>query len=192
MEQEGREQWKRFFVIKTGNTNGAHGSVVERLQTFGQTEVMSRADCDYCLVFCPIVSRVGTDIREALNKIPSDKPVILVVMYHTFNKNYTIIESRRQVTHPNVHLTVDCLFYENRLLKCDRNDIMWRDIERLLGISTLQITWKTILKCCRKHWIVSGILCGTVAFFLLRVLVERVEAGLTIPDWMQWVNREGQ
>lgn len=53
-----------------GKTNGAHHDFVEKLRDVGHTEVNSPEQCDYLVVFCPIVSRVGTDIKEALDKIP--------------------------------------------------------------------------------------------------------------------------
>ncbi|KAM9354935.1 uncharacterized protein KZ484_013099 [Pholidichthys leucotaenia] len=130
------EDWKRFFILQAGRTNGAHQSIVEMLQSFGHSKVMSPEDGDYLVVFCPIVSRVGTDIAEAQNCIPSAKPVILVVMHHTFNENSVVGESRRQVTHPNVRLMVDCLFYQDKLLKCRLNNIMREEIQKFLRVLT--------------------------------------------------------
>uniref|UniRef100_A0A3Q4GYF0 Uncharacterized protein n=1 Tax=Neolamprologus brichardi TaxID=32507 RepID=A0A3Q4GYF0_NEOBR len=109
---------------------------VQMLKSIGQTDVTSAAECDYLLVFCPVVSRVGTDIGEALHNITrkkSGKPVILVVMHHTFDPHHVVAESRRQVNNPNVHLTVDCLFFEGHLLSCNLNDTMSGDIKRFFG-----------------------------------------------------------
>lgn len=69
-----------------------------------------------------------------------NKPTILVVMHHTFNPSQIVADSRRQVEDPKVYLTVDCLFYEGKLLNCDRNDIAWFEICRCLGISTSPVT----------------------------------------------------
>uniref|UniRef100_A0A3Q2W4M9 Uncharacterized protein n=1 Tax=Haplochromis burtoni TaxID=8153 RepID=A0A3Q2W4M9_HAPBU len=97
----------------------------EKMISFGQREVNSPEECDYLLVFCPAVSRVGTDITDALSNLPFDlvasvltgsKPMILVVMHHTINPHYVVSKSQRQVNNGNVHLTVDCLFYEDKLL----------------------------------------------------------------------------
>lgn len=65
--------WKVFRVILAGRTNGAHRSIVQKLKDIGQTEETSREESDYCVVFCPVVSRVGTDIAEALDKLPCKK-----------------------------------------------------------------------------------------------------------------------
>ncbi|MEQ2304125.1 hypothetical protein AMECASPLE_023776 [Ameca splendens] len=60
---------RRFYVLVAGKTNGAHQSIVEKMKNVGQVEAYSQDDCDYLLVFCPIASRVQTDINEALRKI---------------------------------------------------------------------------------------------------------------------------
>ncbi|XP_071375548.1 ribonuclease Y-like isoform X3 [Centroberyx affinis] len=53
---------------------------------------------------------------------PGFNPVILVVMHHTFNPNYTVPNSSRVVNNSSVVLVVDCLFYESRgLFDCQRN-----------------------------------------------------------------------
>ncbi|XP_044024965.1 uncharacterized protein LOC122863020 isoform X3 [Siniperca chuatsi] len=144
--------WKKFFVILVGKTNGAHLSFVAKLKGAGQTEVSSPEVSDYVLVFCPITSRVGTDISETLDNFPVGKPAILVVMHHTFNSDHVVAESRRLVNNPNVHLTVDCLFYEGRLLKCNRNDIALFDIKKFLGVSASQVSkWQTCYDWLRSH-----------------------------------------
>ena len=68
-----------------------------------------------------------------------EKPTILVVLHHTFNPNHVIAGSRRQVDKLNVRLTVDCLFYEGKLLKCNRNDIAWYEIQKALGVPAFQV-----------------------------------------------------
>ncbi|CAG5928419.1 unnamed protein product [Menidia menidia] len=55
-------------------------------------------------------------------------------MHQTFDPNRVVADSRRQVNNHNVCLTVDCLFYEGKLLKCSRNDISWGEIQKLLNI----------------------------------------------------------
>lgn len=129
---QGNGSWKVFRVILAGRTNGAHRSIVQKLKDIGQTEETSTQESDYCVIFCPVVSRVGTDIAEALDKIPLGKRAILVVMHHTYNPQHVVAKSRSQVNNSNVHLTVDCLFYEDQLLDSDLNNTMWNDIRRTL------------------------------------------------------------
>ncbi|XP_029606825.1 uncharacterized protein LOC115192448 isoform X2 [Salmo trutta] len=114
---------KKFFTFVAGNTLGSHVEFNHRLNTErGLTEVMSPEQSDVILSFCPIVSRAGTDIEAALQQIPAGKPVILVVLHHTFDSDYTVPDSSRLVTREDVILTVDCLFHESKgLLKCPRN-----------------------------------------------------------------------
>uniref|UniRef100_A0A8C8M6D2 Uncharacterized protein n=1 Tax=Oncorhynchus tshawytscha TaxID=74940 RepID=A0A8C8M6D2_ONCTS len=114
----------KFFTVVTGNTLGSHEELINHLAAKRHlTEVTSLEECDVILAFCPIVSRAGTDIEAALEQIPAGKPVILVVLHHTFDPDYTEPDSSRLVTRGDVILTVDCLFHENQgLLKCPRNE----------------------------------------------------------------------
>ncbi|XP_057178662.1 uncharacterized protein LOC130547040 isoform X1 [Triplophysa rosa] len=80
--------------------------------------------CKFVFVYCPIVSRAGTDIEASLNKIKTEFPkqmVILIVLHHTFNPEIIVSDSSKFVD-DKVSLTVDCLFHEDQgLLKCERN-----------------------------------------------------------------------
>uniref|UniRef100_A0A8C1KEQ4 Uncharacterized protein n=1 Tax=Cyprinus carpio TaxID=7962 RepID=A0A8C1KEQ4_CYPCA len=91
----------------------------------GSTEVHKVEDCNVILVFCPIVSRAGTDIDAALNKLntcPASKPAILMVFHHSFDPDKIVPDSSRFINRRNT-LTVDCLFNEDvGLLTCNRNE----------------------------------------------------------------------
>lgn len=77
---------------------------------------------DIDLVFFPVVSRTGTDIDAVLSKITHSKPVILVVLHHTFDPEAVVSNSRTFVKRDHT-FTVDCLFFEDKgLLKCKRNE----------------------------------------------------------------------
>ncbi|XP_027140470.1 uncharacterized protein LOC104937737 isoform X9 [Larimichthys crocea] len=152
MEQspsESSEQvtWKKFFVHLAGKTNNAHQDFVKEFKRINHTEVDSPESSDYILVFCPVVSRVGTDIGEALESTeknnPGGKPIILVVMHHTFDPDRVIAESRRLVNNQNVKLTVDCLIYEGELLKCDRNDTAWSEVQKIFGVSEVNTVFNS-------------------------------------------------
>ncbi|XP_029532554.1 uncharacterized protein LOC115139383 isoform X2 [Oncorhynchus nerka] len=121
----------KFFTVVTGNTLGSHEKLMNRLAAKKHlTVVTSLEESDVILAFCSIVSRAGTDIEAALKQIPAGKPVILVVLHHTFEPDYTVPDSSRLVTRGDVILTVDCLFYENQgLLECPRNE---EAIEKIL------------------------------------------------------------
>ncbi|XP_076867048.1 uncharacterized protein LOC143518461 isoform X2 [Brachyhypopomus gauderio] len=116
----------KYCIITTGNTLNSHEEFLKRLhEKIPDLMCVSSEQCDVVLVFCPIVSRAGTDIEAAL-KIISDaadsKPAVLVVLHHTFNRFCTVPDSRRSVTRENT-TTVDCLFHEDYgFLNCLKND----------------------------------------------------------------------
>ncbi|CAK6982208.1 uncharacterized protein LOC122863019 isoform X3, partial [Scomber scombrus] len=157
--------WRKFFVVESGKTNGAHLDLVKKIKGIGQSEVYRPEKCDYLLVFCPAVSRVGTNISEALESMPANKPAILVVMHHTFNDKQVVAESRRQVINRNVFLTVDVLFYDKKLLPSGRNHIAWYEIQSFLF--SRQSLWDRI----KGNWICF--IVGSV-FFLIVLKVYNV------------------
>lgn len=172
--------WKKFYVHEAGKTNGAHLSLVNKLKGIGHIPVDSSAVCDYVLVICPAVSRVGTNIGEALDSMPADKPAILVVMHHTFNNKHVVAESKRQVSHPNVYLTVDFLFHEGKLLRdCTRNDIAWFDIHKFLKGPNSQVSrWNFLDRIpiwnsldVSTKWIIGGVTAGVVLVTLVITLI---------------------
>ncbi|CAB1340332.1 unnamed protein product, partial [Coregonus sp. 'balchen'] len=126
----------KFFTVVTGNTLGSHEELINRLTAkMNLTKVTSLEESDVILAFCSIVSWSGTDIEAALKQIPAGKPVILVVLHHTFNSDYTVPDSSRLVTRGDVILTVDCLFHESKgLLECPRNEAAVKDILKKLDI----------------------------------------------------------
>lgn len=57
-----------------GNTLNIHQEILRRLkQRLQLTQVGAEDNCDVIIAFVPIVSRAGTDIESALQKIPSSK-----------------------------------------------------------------------------------------------------------------------
>lgn len=176
-DEEPAVLWKKFYVHVAGKTNGAHVKLVEKLRGIGHTEVKNdNAQYDYVLVICPAVSRVGTNISEALDSMPAGKPVILVVMHHTFNNKQVVAESRRQVNNPNVRLTVDLLFYEGNLLdNCDRNDIAWSEIKKFLQGPNFQVSrwnlWGSNCMDDSSKWIIGVVIAVAVLVLLVTTLI---------------------
>ncbi|XP_057180090.1 uncharacterized protein LOC130547806 [Triplophysa rosa] len=117
----------KLFSMLTGKTNNSHKSFVYSLMNRVEDlrEVPMVDGSNIVLVFCPIVSRAGTDIEAALKMFTdstASKLKVLVVLHHTFEPEKTVPESSRCVNRTDI-LTVDCLFYEDTgLLKCQRND----------------------------------------------------------------------
>ncbi|XP_055786111.1 uncharacterized protein LOC129859907 isoform X2 [Salvelinus fontinalis] len=129
----------KYYTVETGNTLDSHIQFMRRLNNTTRcfTEVESPVESDVIMAFCPIVSRAGTDIEAALQQIPTGKYVILVVLHHTFNPDYTIPDNSRLVTRSDVILTVDCLFHESQrgLLECPHNDAAVKQIRQKLDMT---------------------------------------------------------
>ncbi|XP_064781283.1 uncharacterized protein LOC135505942 isoform X2 [Oncorhynchus masou masou] len=161
----------RFFIFVVGNTLGAHVDLTRHLVIRGGcTEVISQEESDVLMAFCPIVSRAGTDIEAALQQIPAGKPVILVVLHHTFNPDYTVPDNSRLVTRGDVILTVDCLFHESQgLLECHRNEAAVKEILKKLNIHP-EMVCSSVLdciradrRCCQR----SPFVVGLIVFIVL-------------------------
>lgn len=129
---------KKFFVELAGETTGAHWEIIQEFKKCEQFEVNSVEESDYILLFCPITSRIGTDISEALQRTSDQRPLVMVVMHHTFNASYPLVESRRQVKDPKVRLVVDYLFYNGHLLDSKINDLARSEVKEFFGIRPLE------------------------------------------------------
>lgn len=102
---------------------------------------------DIDIVFIPVVSRTGTDIDAAVSSIKDDKPVLLVVLHHTFNPETVVPDSSKFVVRENT-FTVDCLFFEDKgLLKCNNNDKAYKSA--IAWLKSMKSTLKK-KKCVQK------------------------------------------
>nr|XP_055055822.1 uncharacterized protein LOC129440468 [Misgurnus anguillicaudatus] len=116
-----------------GKTTSIEAEFKERLNNRGLTQT-TIDECGALLVFCPIVSRAGTDISAALSQLNNDKHVILVVLHHTFDPDKYIPDSNAAVDRKKTFV-VDCLFNEDTgLLQCQRNEDALSEIAKYLGI----------------------------------------------------------
>nr|XP_046193261.1 uncharacterized protein LOC124022371 isoform X1 [Oncorhynchus gorbuscha]XP_046193262.1 uncharacterized protein LOC124022371 isoform X1 [Oncorhynchus gorbuscha]XP_046193263.1 uncharacterized protein LOC124022371 isoform X1 [Oncorhynchus gorbuscha] len=172
----------KYYTVETGNTLDSHIQFMRRLNNTTRcfTEVKSPVESDVIMAFCPIVSRAGTDIEAALQQIPKGKDVILVVLHHTFNPDYTVPYSSRLVTRSDVILTVDCLFHESLgLLDCPHNDAAVRNIRQKFDtVDCLFHESQGLLDCPRNDAAVRNIKqklystrsCGFLAWILNGVM----------------------
>uniref|UniRef100_W5LYU9 Uncharacterized protein n=1 Tax=Lepisosteus oculatus TaxID=7918 RepID=W5LYU9_LEPOC len=115
----------RLHVLVTGTTMGVQATFLGKLlQRIRFSAVTSTEHCDVIIAFCPVSSRIGTDIDDALNKISEfkyHKPAILVVLHHTPYLDSIVAPSRRLVNKSNILGTVDCLFHEEYFHNCEMN-----------------------------------------------------------------------
>ncbi|KAF5900182.1 verrucotoxin subunit beta-like isoform X6, partial [Clarias magur] len=136
-----KNQHPKYFTLLSGNTLGHHVSIERKLQELipGLQKVQDLEECDFSLVFCPVVSRTDTEAAvKKLSTLPGNRPTVLVVLHHTFDPESVVPDSSRRVNRENT-VTVDCLFYEDQgLLQCSKNDealskvINWLYIEGIL------------------------------------------------------------
>uniref|UniRef100_A0A8C2FC27 Uncharacterized protein n=1 Tax=Cyprinus carpio TaxID=7962 RepID=A0A8C2FC27_CYPCA len=116
----------KVFSILTGKTDKLHKQIISTMQTQIEDlrEVRTVDESDIILVFCPIVSRAGTDIDVALKHFSNYtdfKLAVLVVLHHTFDPEKVVPDSSKCVNRTDI-LTVDYLFYDDTgILKCQKN-----------------------------------------------------------------------
>ncbi|XP_062323687.1 uncharacterized protein LOC134024952 isoform X1 [Osmerus eperlanus] len=183
----------RFFPLVFQDVGGADTMLNSRLTKKGLTKVGSQKESDFNLVFCPVVSRLGTDMEALMLKIPSGKQAILVVLHHTFDPDYTVPDSSRHVTHSNVILTVDCLFHktEGGLLKCSQNDKAVSEILKQCQPEDVQDAPPTDSSCIsvekhmKKFFVVMGNTRDFQTQFIQRLIEQRlVEVNLVDCDFI--------
>ncbi|KAL7830897.1 hypothetical protein SRHO_G00303990 [Serrasalmus rhombeus] len=111
-----------FHLMVFGNTLNCHDAFMNNLSISPNLRQEFLVDkSDVIVAFVTIVSRAGTDIEAALQTIPVSRPVVLVVLHHTFDPHFIVPDSSLNVSRSNV-FTVDCLFHEDRgLLNCRHN-----------------------------------------------------------------------
>ncbi|XP_076128509.1 uncharacterized protein LOC143109617 isoform X2 [Alosa pseudoharengus] len=115
----------KIFVTQSGNTLNSHNDFLKRLRHHRKIQEKEVHECDVILAFCPIVSRVGTDIEAALKifkgySTPS-KPIIVVVLHHTYERDEVVPDSNKYANEKIC--IVNSLFHESEgLLKnCKQN-----------------------------------------------------------------------
>ncbi|XP_036439789.1 uncharacterized protein LOC118817329 [Colossoma macropomum] len=128
----------RAFVVICGKTLNSHKPFLDHLTLSPNfRKVTSVNDSDVIIAFAPVVSRAGTDIEAALQKIQAmsaTQRVVLVVLHHTTERDPVIPNSSRSVNRSDV-FTVDCLFNEDRgLLSCQHNDQALKAVKEYLGL----------------------------------------------------------
>ncbi|TRY80185.1 hypothetical protein DNTS_003418 [Danionella cerebrum] len=109
------------FVIFGSEKQIIH-NLLSRIEDLKVTQDVE--DSNIVVIFCPVVSRAGTDIDAALAQIkypPENKLTVLAVLHHTFDPEKTLADSNNYVQQKNI-LAVDFLFYEDKgLLDCQKN-----------------------------------------------------------------------
>ncbi|MED6268266.1 hypothetical protein CHARACLAT_020589, partial [Characodon lateralis] len=130
----------KVFYKSTGETFGSDKDVKKQLKSnkFVQLEETNLGDCYIIIMFCPITSRVGSDMESSMKDATvssSGKPVILVLMHHTRDPEYSTAGTNWSEVYENVVLAVDVLFHETQpgLLTCRQNDDAFKIIQNELS-----------------------------------------------------------
>ncbi|XP_077949821.1 uncharacterized protein LOC120807969 isoform X9 [Gasterosteus aculeatus] len=125
-----------YKMVVGGKTFDAHLTLMKKIKKQVQNQIQScEDDADnhsVTFVFCPISSRVASDVEAAMSDVKDDKPVILVLMHHTHQVKATSTMKTWDV-HANVVLHVNVFYHETRgLLQCDENDAAVTEIQNKL------------------------------------------------------------
>ncbi|XP_072558580.1 uncharacterized protein [Paramormyrops kingsleyae] len=129
----------KVHMLATGETFQTHETFMQKLKL--RIELCSAKSSNVILLFCPVVSRIGTDMEAAMARVTEDKPVILVFMHHCHDpshmSNSTVHSSSKIVK------SVDCAFHESHgLLQCIQNEEAVAEVR-----STLQTYKQTNRRC---------------------------------------------
>ncbi|XP_063078270.1 uncharacterized protein LOC134468257 [Engraulis encrasicolus] len=174
----------KAFVIEHGQTLNSRQQFVEHLSK-RLKEVTTEDHCDVMLAICPIVSGVGTDIEAAMKAfedISPKKPIILVVLHHTFDRDYVVPDCSRYVG-DSVELIVNGLFHEDHgLLKnCDVNT------------QAINQTLEKLMKLQKKRNPLENVKLPHMPFGIKRAKPKLkgfvIESGKTLDSGQQFVGR---
>ncbi|XP_062267787.1 uncharacterized protein LOC133973759 isoform X1 [Platichthys flesus] len=126
----------KYKMVVAGQTFGAHTQLMDQVNraTKGNVELLENSqDSQIIIVFCPITSRVESDVKAAMTGVPGDRPIILVKMHHVCESKSSLcfntsIDDRNDV------LQVNVFYHENfpGLLKCQLNENAVYEIQQEL------------------------------------------------------------
>ncbi|XP_060946952.1 uncharacterized protein LOC133024025 isoform X2 [Limanda limanda] len=125
-----------YKMVVGGQTFGAHKQLMDQVNQATKCDVRlleNSQDSQIIIVFCPITSRVESDVKAVMSGVPGDNPVILVKMHHVCEPKSSLclntsIDDRNNVLQVNV-------FYHETfpgLLKCELNDTAVSQIQHEL------------------------------------------------------------
>nr|XP_008121925.2 PREDICTED: uncharacterized protein LOC103281673 [Anolis carolinensis] len=75
------------------------------------------------LVFCPVSTRVGTDMDNALEDLKGEPKVVLVMLHHKPKENTSFVDTKLQAQHPDVVCTVHARYtIQEGFYTCQMNE----------------------------------------------------------------------
>ncbi|XP_062415389.1 uncharacterized protein LOC119195106 isoform X2 [Pungitius pungitius] len=129
---EAPKQPTSYRMVVGGQTFGTHLRLMEEIEKQVQIQLCEDDNHSVTFVFCPISSRVASDVEAAMTQVNDDKPVILVLMHHTHQVRATSTMKTWNVN-AKVVLHVNVFYHQTcGLLPCDENNTAVTEIGKEL------------------------------------------------------------
>ncbi|XP_060611101.2 uncharacterized protein [Anolis sagrei] len=139
-EERGRQKWEKqrscciciekelpIKVHVTGQTAGCENKFLMKVSDYLSGNFIHLKNDDFSahflLIFCPVVSRVGTDMQNAVADLSGETKVILVMLHHIPKESNRFVDPYLQAHHPAVVRTVHaCYTLDDGLFTCQVNE----------------------------------------------------------------------
>lgn len=117
----------KYSTIVTGETHRAEEQILEKMRGFLELIPTDEARCDVVFLFCVVISRVGSDVECAMDKIPErlqKKPLVLVVMHHQRKPDFQTSGVEWSSKYDKVKSHVEVLYHDSTrgLVSCNKNE----------------------------------------------------------------------
>ncbi|XP_054900353.1 uncharacterized protein LOC129369070 [Poeciliopsis prolifica] len=116
-----------YNLVISGQTFDAHRQILSQVKSsalqLNLVESQRSDDCQIVLVFCPIASRMGTDVEAAMTMVTGTKPVILILMHHAHEPKH-VGRMETWDYNPKIVQHFSVFYHEsvNGLIKCKENN----------------------------------------------------------------------
>ncbi|KAK0134213.1 hypothetical protein N1851_030225 [Merluccius polli] len=192
----------KFLSIVRGKTLGCENTLLDLVKSLGKVTLVQTDesnDPQLIIVFCPITSRIDSDLENVMSKFPAslrDKPLILVMMHHTRNPNEGAIQTPGLISKKsswNIVLDVNVFYHDSvpGLLTSDMNNqavaqmhaMLLKHSEKAESIceSVSDGDIKVVVRVHVTVWVV-------MTNVLMVVLTTRVVVWVHVPVWVVMTN----
>ncbi|XP_062825195.1 uncharacterized protein LOC103281588 isoform X2 [Anolis carolinensis] len=139
-EQKLKKKVFTIQVLVTGRTGGCEDLFLENVsgrlsKIHLKTESYREDSGHFLLVFCPVSSRMGTDMQNALEDLKGEPKAVLIVLHHRLKEYDRFLDTTLQAHHPAVVRTVHaCYTLEGGLYDCQMNEEAVADVAKVLKV----------------------------------------------------------
>ncbi|XP_032423251.1 uncharacterized protein LOC116722931 [Xiphophorus hellerii] len=157
----------KIRVVISGQTFGAHHELLDQLERKLKLVHTDRDRNSITILFCPITSRVGSDVEAAMSSLSGDQKVILVLMHHTRDPSYSTAGTDWADVYPNVVSSVHVFFHESvpGLLTCFQNNMAVDQMLRVLSSYSITIGKSNTVIRSPMFWGGVAITCVVLLLF---------------------------